>query len=168
MKDLRYPIGKFQHDREVTPAKRTQWIGEIARLPDRLRQALQRAPDHDAPYRPEGWTVRQLVHHLADSHLNAYIRFRLALTEEKPAIKSYEQDRWAELPDARRGPLEPSLEILSGLHRRWVQLLESMSEEDFARRLVYPELGEVTLDFLLQVYAWHSRHHVAHVAATAG
>ncbi len=164
---LRYPVGKFVQDREVTPEKRKQWIGEIARLPERLRQALQQAPDHDAPYRPGGWTVRQLVHHVADSHLNAYVRFRLALTEENPSVKTYDQEKWAELADAREAPVESSLAILDGLHRRWARLLESLSEQDFARKLQHPEWGRIDLDVILQIYAWHSRHHVAHVSGSA-
>ncbi len=165
----RFPIGRFKMDREITPDKRKHWIAQIAALPERLRQALQAVSKSrlDAPYRPDGWTVRQVVHHLADSHVNAYVRFRLALTEDDPAVKTYDQERWAELADARTAPVEPSLELIEGLHARWVSLLESLSDDDYARTFAHPELGEVSLDMNLQIYAWHSRHHVAHIMGLA-
>ena len=122
----------------------------------------------DTPYRPEGWTVRQVVHHVPDSHMNAYVRFKLALTESAPAIKGYEEARWAELEDTQRVPVEVSLALLAALHTRWVALLQSMPEADFQRTLVHPEHGVRTLDQMLATYAWHGPHHVAHVTALAG
>ena len=167
MDDLRYPVGKFIFDSDVTPGKRTAWIRQIAETPAALRQALQGLSDAQlgTPYRPDGWTVRQVVHHVPDSHMNAFIRFKLALTEDNPTIRPYDEAAWARLADVRLTPIETSLEILDAVHRRWVLLLESMQAEDFARPLVHPESGAVTVDRLLQLYAWHGRHHVAHVTS---
>jgi hypothetical protein len=117
----------------------------------------------DTPYRPGGWTVRQVVHHVPDSHMNAYVRFKLALTEEAPTIKPYAEARWAELPDTRLTPPEVSLTLLDNLHERWVNILRNMTPEDFERRLQHPEKGLLTLDAMLSLYSWHGRHHVAHV-----
>ncbi|MDZ7344493.1 MAG: putative metal-dependent hydrolase, partial [candidate division KSB1 bacterium] len=119
----------------------------------------------DTPYRPEGWTVRQLVHHVPDSHLNAYIRFKLAITEEKPTIKTYEEKLWSELHDARTAPIEISLALLEALHKRWVLFLQSLNPSDFARPFHHPELGTMNLDTLLRLYAWHGRHHVAQITS---
>ncbi len=116
------------------------------------------------PIARAGWTVRQVVHHLPDSHINSYVRFRLALTEDSPTIKPYAESQWAELPDARTSPAEPSLILLDGLHRRFTALLRSLTPDDFAKTFRHPELGEVRLDWTLGLYAWHSRHHVAHIA----
>jgi len=167
MEDLRYPIGKFRADSEVTDAKRRQWIEEIAATPAALRAAVAGLSDTrlDTPYRPGGWTVRQVAHHLPDSHLNAYVRFKLALTEAEPTVKTYDEAAWAELADGRTAPVELSLALLDSLHRRWVLVLRSLSPGDFARTFRHPEWGTVTLDWYLQQYAWHGRHHVAHVAS---
>ena len=167
MEDLRYPIGKFREDPEVTDAKRRQWIEEIAATPAALRAAVAGLPDArlDTPYRPGGWTVRQVAHHLPDSHLNAYVRFKLALTEKEPTVKTYEEAAWAELSDGRSGPVELSLGLLETLHGRWVLLLRAMSPTDFGRTFRHPELGRVNLDTYLQMYAWHGRHHVAHITS---
>jgi len=167
MEDLRYPIGKFTADPEVTDAKRPRWIEEIAATPASLRAAVAGLSDArlDTPYRPGGWTVRQVVHHLPDSHLNAYVRFKLALTEAEPTVKTYEEAAWAELSDGRSGPVELSLGLLGTLHGRWVLLLRAMSPTDFGRTLRHPELGRVNLDTYLQMYAWHGRHHVAHITS---
>lgn len=167
MDDLRYPVGRFAKDPEVTPEKIRGWIDSIDAVPGALRSALAGlSPEQlDTPYRPGGWTVRQVAHHVPDSHLNAYVRFKLALTEDEPTIKPYEEARWAELADTRETPLEVSLALLEALHRRWVTLLRSLEPPDFGRRLVHPELGRLTLDHVLQIYAWHGRHHVAHVTA---
>ncbi len=166
---LRYPIGRFELDREVTPEKRKRWIRQIAVLPERLGQALQVVSKEklDTPYRPGGWTVRQVVHHLADSHVNAYVRFRLALTEDAPAIKTYDQEKWAGLHDAVHAPVEASLQLLQGLHVRWIALLEQLPESAFGRVIEHPEWGRVPLDMQLQLYAWHSKHHVAHILRLA-
>ncbi len=167
MTDLRYPVGKFKLDGDITEAGRRDLIESIARAPAKLRAAVEGlSPEQlDTPYRPDGWTVRQVVHHLPDSHLNAYIRFRLALTEDEPAIKTYEQERWAELEDARTAPVDLSLALLESLHRRWVLLLRALPPAAFARTFRHPELGVVTLDQQLRMYEWHGRHHVAHITS---
>ena len=165
MADLRYPVGTLAYEHAVTPGKRAAWIRQIAETPAALRAAVQGlTEDHlDRPYRPGGWSVRQLVHHVADSHLNAYIRFKWTLSEENPTIKPYLQERWAELDDTKFTPVSVSLDLLEAIHTRWGVLLESMKDEDWTRPLVHPENGPMTLDRLLQLYAWHGRHHVAHV-----
>jgi hypothetical protein len=167
MSDLQYPIGKFQKDPNVTEEKRRSWINDIAETPTRLRAAVEGlSPDQiDTPYRPGGWTVRQVVHHLADSHLNSYTRFKLALTEDEPTIKPYDEGRWAELEDSRNAPMEISLALLDSLHERWVLLLLSLSAADFERTFRHPELGLVTLNTNLGLYSWHGRHHIAHITS---
>lgn len=161
MNDLRYPIGKY--DGQVTD--RPSCIQAIADAPARLRAAIQGLSDAqlDTPYREGGWTVRQIVHHLPDSHINSYVRFRLALTEDEPLIKPYEESRWAELADARTAPVEISLNLLESLHRRWVILLRSLTESDWQRKFRHPELGTISLHYTLGLYAWHGRHHVAQI-----
>ena len=165
--ELRYPVGKFHYEGEMTEEARRRAIEEIAATPAKLRVAVKGLTPQqlDTPYRPEGWTVRQVVHHLPDSHLNAYVRFKLALTEDAPTIKPYEQERWAKLEDTQKTPVEVSLALLDSLHQRWVVLLKSLGPVDFARTFRHPEQGIVTLDKQLALYAWHGRHHVAHVAA---
>jgi uncharacterized damage-inducible protein DinB len=166
--DARYPIGRFQPPSEIDPHHREQWIAEIERLPADLRRAVEALPAErlDTPYREDGWTVRQVVHHVADSHLNAYVRFRLALTEDEPTIKPYVEASWAELEDARTLDPEVSLRLLEALHARWVALLRSLEEDGFRRRFRHPEHGRTpTLEQTLALYAWHGRHHVAHVEA---
>lgn len=166
MQDLRYPVGKFDSEAPLTAESRAAAIADLASLPANLRAAVAGLTDAqlDTPYRPEGWTVRQLVHHLADSHINAYTRVRLALTEDNPTIKPYEEKLWAELADSTSLPAESSLGILDGLHLRWVKLLRTLSDADCARTVVHPTSGRtMTLDFLTAMYAWHCRHHVAHV-----
>ena len=165
MVDLRFPAGPFSFDQHPTAAIRGSCIRAIAEAPRAFRQAVEGLSDAqlDTPYRPGGWTVRQVVHHVPDSHMNAYVRFKLALTEDSPTIKPYDEAGWALLVDTARTPIDVSLTLLDALHRRWVVLLESLREEDFARRLIHPERGPVTTDWLLQLYAWHGRHHAAHV-----
>ncbi|MGH7380061.1 MAG: YfiT family bacillithiol transferase [Candidatus Methylomirabilales bacterium] len=167
MEDLRYPIGPFAGEADVTEEKRRRWTEELASTPDRLRAAVNglSAEQLDTPYRPGGWTVRQVVHHLPDSHLNAYVRFKLGLTEREPTIKPYDEAAWAELADGRAAPVEVSLTLLESLHHRWILLLRSLTPADFARAFRHPELGRVTLDTYLQMYAWHGRHHVAHITS---
>jgi uncharacterized damage-inducible protein DinB len=167
VEDLRYPIGKFEYDGNATDQRRREWIDQIADAPAKLRAVVAGLNDEqlDAPYRPGGWTVRQLAHHVPDSHMNSYVRFRLALTEEEPTIKPYHEDRWAKLPDASSAPIDSSLALLDSLHERWVILLRSMTPEQFARTFRHPELGLVTLDKNVALYAWHGRHHVAHITA---
>ena len=169
LEELRYPVGRFSRRDDVTTEERAGLIDEIAALPSRLRSAVADLSDEqlDTSYRPDGWTVRQLVHHVADSHVNAYVRFKLALTEEKPTIKPYDQAAWAELPDARTEPVEISLDILDAVHHRWTLLLRTLDEKQWSRVFRHPEIGEVSLDTNLQLYAWHSRHHLAHVTTLA-
>jgi hypothetical protein len=163
--NLSYPIGKFDFAAPVDPAGRPALIAVLEQAPSRLRQAVAGLdePQLDSPYRPGGWTVRQVVHHLADSHANSYVRFRLALTEHEPAVKAYDEKQWAELPDARSLPVESSLRTLEGLHTRWVELLRRLSDAEFARTFRHSELGPVRLDTNLALYAWHCRHHTAHI-----
>lgn len=163
--DLRYPVGEFEMPGQVTAGARAEAIGEIAATPKKLRAAVKGLNDTqlDTPYREGGWTVRQVVHHLADSHLNAYLRLRLALTESEPTIKPYEQAAWAKLEDAEHAPVEVSLRLIDPLHERWVRLLQSLKAEAYGRKFVYPEHGARTVDWLLFLYAWHGRHHTAHI-----
>ncbi|MDQ2899991.1 MAG: bacillithiol transferase BstA [Acidobacteriota bacterium] len=167
MEDLRYPIGEFRIEGEITEPRRTKWIEEIAEAPGRLRGAVEGLTEGqlDTPYRPEGWTVRQVAHHLPDSHMNCYVRFRLALTEEEPAIKPYEEAKWAELTDARTAPVELSLALLEALHGRWVMLMRSFGDAEFGRAFRHPKLGLLRLDWSAGLYAWHGRHHVAQITA---
>ena len=165
MEDLRYPIGPFRPQPSLTESERKNMIGQIAEAPSLLRKAIAGLDDArlDTPYRPGGWTVRQVVHHLPDSHMNSYIRFKLALTEKEPTIRTYEEHLWAELPEAKSGPIDISIDLLEKLHRRWVIVLENLSPADFEKTLVHPKSGIMNLDRLLQLYAWHGRHHVAHI-----
>jgi uncharacterized damage-inducible protein DinB len=168
MEDPRYPIGRFEFDGKAGPELRQRWIAEIAAAPAALRAAVaDLTPNQlDTPYREHGWTVRQVAHHLPDSHLNAYVRIKLALTEEEPVIKPYNEARWAELPDAAATPVETSLTLLECLHRRWVLLLRELGPTEFSRRLRHPEHGRsMGLDEVLAMYAWHGRHHVAQIVS---
>lgn len=171
LEQLRYPVGRFQRmTMPLDRAARAAHIDTIAKAPAAFRAlAAGRADaDLDTPYRPGGWTVRQVVHHVPDSHMNAYIRMKLAVTEDGPAIKVYAEEKWAELPEAKSGPVEMSLDLLDALHRRWVMFLRALSDADFARVYVHPELGRVTLDEGIALYAWHSRHHGAHMQLGLG
>ncbi len=163
--DPRFPIGKFEMPAQVTPALRQDAIQKIAETPAKLRAAVAGLSQSqlDTPYREGGWTVRQVVHHVPDSHMNAYVRFKLALTESSPTIKPYAEDKWAQLVDTKSTPIEVSLTLLESLHTRWVVLLRSLTAEDFARKLVHPDHGERTMDWLLLIYGWHGPHHTAHI-----
>jgi DinB family protein len=168
MDDLSYPIGRFAPPASgLDPAERERLIVQIEDTPRQLRQAVDGlTPEQvETPYRPGGWTVRQVVHHLPDSHMNSYVRFRLALTEDEPLIRPYHEDRWAELPDSRTAPLEVSLSLLDALHVRWGLVLRAITPEQWKRTLRHPEQGVVGLDRNLALYAWHGRHHVAHVTS---
>jgi hypothetical protein len=167
MTDLRYPIGKFTFDGSPTERVRNKFIDDIEQAPAKLRVAVQGlSPEQlDTPYRPGGWTVRQVVHHVPDSHLNAYVRFKLALTEDEPTIKPYHEDRWAELQEARTAPIEISLALLEFLHKRWVLVLRSIRPEDWKRAFLHPELGVVSLEKNVALYAWHGQHHVSHITS---
>ncbi len=164
--DLRYPIGPFRSvGRSLTAEERTGHIDTIAGHPARMRDLVSDLDDGqlDTPYREGGWTVRQVVHHVVDSHLNAYVRFKLAVTEDRPTICTYQEKLWAELPDAKSAPIGGSLAILENLHGRWVTFLRALGEDEFRRVFVHPELGDLTVDILLEIYGWHGPHHEAHV-----
>src|SRR5713226_7553973 len=165
--DLSYPIGKYEHKDSLTPAERESAIAQIAATPKCLRDTVAGLSQQqfDTPYRPGGWTVRQVVHHLPDSHLNSYVRFKLALTEDEPTIKPYYEDRWAELQEAKTAPIEVSLDLLEALHRRWVLMLRSLEGKDFERTFRHPELGIVPIDKNIALYAWHGRHHTAQITS---
>ena len=165
MTDLCYPIGKYEPIAETTEAQRGALLENLAAAPLRLRAAIKdlSSTQLDTPYRPEGWTLRQVVHHVADSHLNGYIRFRWALTEADPTIKSYNEKQWALLADAHTADPALSLTLLDALHQRWVLLLQSLQPADFNRKLLHPEMGWLKLDTMLGLYEWHGRHHTAHI-----
>jgi hypothetical protein len=166
IEDLRYPIGRFKAEKGVTAPMRRKWIDIIAQFPAELRAELTGLVDSDLAlvYRPGGWAIRQVVHHCADSHMNSLIRFKLALTEDNPKIKPYEEGEWAELPDVVDAPISWSIQILEGLHARWTFLLRRMDDEDFARTFHHPEMKkDLTLDLALDLYQWHCRHHLEHV-----
>ncbi len=165
--DLRYLIGKFNWEGPATADERRSLIDQIEAAPARLRAAVMglSPAQLDTPYRDGGWTVRQVVHHVPDSHMNAYVRFKLALTEEEPTIKPYDEARWAQLSDSRLTPLETSLTLLDSVQERWIVLLRSLGASDFARKFRHPERGVMTLDETLALYAWHGRHHVAHITS---
>ena len=163
--DPRYPIGKLEIPANITPELRRNAIATIAETPAKFRAAIKGLSELqlDTPYREGGWTVRQLVHHVPDSHLNAYVRLKLALTESAPTIKPYAEDKWAQLDDSRSTPIEVSLALLESLHTRWDLLWRSLKPEDFSRKLIHPDHGERTIDWLVFVYAWHGPHHTAHI-----
>lgn len=165
MEDLRYPIGRFAPPAEFSAAFRHQCLIEIEEAPARLRDAVRRltAEQLQTPYREGGWTLAQVVHHVPDSHINAYVRIRLAITEPEPTISDYSEARWAELHDASSSDIEPSLVLLDGLHRRWVNLLRRLTPEQWSRTYVHPVRGAQTIDRAVALYAWHGRHHVAHI-----
>jgi hypothetical protein len=165
MSDPRYPIGKFKFDGPTNQAQRNELIDQIEQAPAALRAAIKNlSPQQiETPYRDGGWTIRQVVHHLPESHMNGYIRFKLALTEDNPTIKPYMEDRWAQTGEVASLPLEVSLGMLEALHQRWVRLLRTLQPEDWKRTFQHPELGSVSLEKYLALQAWHGRHHVAHV-----
>ncbi|HKW63491.1 MAG TPA: putative metal-dependent hydrolase [Candidatus Acidoferrum sp.] len=163
--DPRYPIGNFVMPTQVTPARREQAMDEIALLPRKMRAAVKDLDQAqlDTPYRAGGWTVRQVVHHVPDSHLNAYVRLKLALTEEKPTIKPYDEAAWSKLADSKSTPIEVSLSLLTSVHDRFDRIWRSLKLEQFARQLIHPESGERTVDWILFLYEWHGKHHTAHI-----
>jgi uncharacterized damage-inducible protein DinB len=167
MEDARYPIGKFSPPSSPAPAEIRRAIEVIAECPKALRDAVAGLSDAqlDTPYRDGGWTVRQVAHHIADSHMNAYIRTRLAVTEDTPRIKAYEESDWAKLEDASRAPVEVSVRLLDALHERWVRLMRSLPDDAFARLFDHPENGVRPLHWLVFLYEWHGRHHVAHITS---
>jgi len=165
--DLRYPIGPPERHQHLTAEQRLPLIENVAQMPACLAIAVDglTAAQLDTPYRPGGWTVRQVVHHLADSHMNSFVRFKLALTEDAPTVKTYDEARWAETVEAKTPPIEISQSLLGSLHARWVMLMRAMGEDEWSRKISHPERGIVTLDENLCLYSWHSRHHVAHITA---
>jgi DinB superfamily len=167
MNDLRYPIGRFERPESISQSELQTAINAIGTLPGDLRAAASGLDDKqlDTPYRSDGWTVRQVVHHVADSHMNSYIRMRLGLTEDEPTISPYDENAWANLVDARHAEIEPSLALLEALHRRWTMLLKSFTDNDWKRTFRHPERGAVRLDVNAMLYAWHGKHHVAHITS---
>lgn len=167
MDDLQYPIGKFEWTGSAGDGQLHQWVDEIAAAPAHLRAAVRDLSpvQLDTPYRPGGWTVRQVIHHVPDSHINCYVRVRLALTENAPLIKPYDEAQWAMLEDSRTAPLELSLSLLESLHARWIILLRSLTAADWQRTFRHPVLGLVTLERTAALYAWHGRHHTAHITS---
>ena len=167
LQHLRFPIGKYERPAQLplTGEARAALIGDIERAPAALRAAVAGLSDRqlDTPYRPGGWTIRQVVHHVPDSHMNGYTRMRLAATEDNPSIKPYLEARWAELPDVRAVPIDVSLALLDALHVRWSAFLRGLSPVDFQRSYLHPELGVVPLDVAIGIYAWHGKHHTAHI-----
>jgi len=165
---LRFPIGKYSKPNVISKETLEDWIIDLEQFPDNLSNAVRNLSSEqlNTPYRPGGWTVSQVVHHCADSHLNSFIRFKLALTEDKPTIKPYYEDRWADLPDARDFPIESSLKIIEGVHQRWTHLIKNLSEEDLKKVFIHPEHNkEFTLIETIGLYAWHSNHHLAHITS---
>ena len=166
VEELKYPIGKFVKPDTFTPEILNHYIRNIESFPSRLRTEVEHLTDEqlDTRYRPDGWTIRQVVNHCADSHMNSFMRFKLALTEDTPTIKPYFENRWAELADSKRMPIEPALKILEGLHQRWVVILKSLTKEDLEKKYIHPERGkELRLDETVGLYAWHCNHHLAHI-----
>jgi hypothetical protein len=170
LEQLRYPVGKAPRVAALDAAARKTMIDAIAEAPARYRSLTAGLSDAelDTPYRPGGWTIRQVVHHVPDSHMNAYIRMKLAVTEDKPAIRIYMEDRWAELPEAKSGPVDMSLALLEALHHRWVTFLRALPAETFAKTFAHPEWGQVSIDGAIALYEWHCRHHVAHIEQGLG
>lgn len=164
---MQYPIGKFSFVENVTSEARKTFIGEIAVAPEKLKEAVSGLNDEqlNTPYRHDGWTIRQVVHHIPDSHLNAFARMKFALTENKPTIKAYDEKEWAKLEDYYQTPIEVSLNLLEALHKRWIILLQSINEGDFKKELYHPELGLISIDFLVAQYAWHGKHHISHITS---
>lgn len=167
MTDLRYPVGHFTPDPIPTPETRNRHIERLTALPGLIRKAVTGLNDNqlNTPYREGGWTVQQVVHHVADSHMNAYIRFKWALTENEPTIKAYEEGEWARLKDSELTPVEVSVTMIDSLHARWMVLARSMKAEDFQRKFVHPDSGPHDVDWLLQLYSWHGNHHLAHITS---
>ncbi len=165
MEDLRYPIGRYQSDVPVDPRQLERWMDEIAGVPALLQSAVAGLTTDQLahPYRPGGWTIRQLIYHIGDSHLNSYVRFKWAMTEDVPTIKAYDQNGWASLDDYRASSVEDSLAFLAVFHARWVALMRTLSPADLSRTYIHPDLGEKRLDWTVGMYAWHGRHHLAHI-----
>ncbi len=166
LENLKFPLGKFNPPIVYSTAHLQEWITDISKFPERLSRKVENLSEAqlDTPYREDGWTIRQLVNHCADSHMNSLMRFKLALTEDNPTIKPYYEDRWAQLPDSKNMPIEPALKMLEGLHERWVHLLQSLTPEKLKRTFIHPESGkQFRIDENIGLYAWHCNHHLAHI-----
>ena len=165
LEKLKFPIGKFVFNPNADENEIRQWVSEIENLPLQIRSAVKGLNEAqlNTPYRPGGWTVKQVVHHLADSHMNAYVRIKLALTENNPAIKAYSEKLWAEMDDAKNLPVESSLSLIEALHARWAYLLKNLSSVDISKTMIHPERGEISVKFILALYAWHGKHHCRHI-----
>lgn len=166
LEQLKFPIGKFEKPDIITPNLLEKWITDISSFPERLKKEVMHLTDQqlDTPYRPGGWTIRQVIHHCADSHMNSLTRFKLTLTEDQPVIKPYYEERWAELADSKKMPIAPSIKMLEGIHERWTILLKQLTETDYARTFIHPEHGKIfRIDENIGVYAWHGNHHLAHI-----
>ena len=165
--DLRYPIGEFKFEAPLTDEQRRDCLNKIEETPSRMRAAVEGLSQQqlDTPYRPEGWTVRQVVHHVPESHMTSYLRFKLDITEDEPTIKPYDEASWAKLDDAREAPIELSLDLLETLHKRWMWFLRSLKPEDYRRTFRHPEIGIVSVDKNIALYAWHGPHHVAQITS---
>ena len=167
--ELKYPIGQFEKPPIISKEILSQWISDISTFPSRLKSEVNHLTEEqlDTQYRPEGWTIRQVIHHCADSHMNSLIRLKLALTEDQPTIKPYFEERWAELHDSKNMPIEPSLKMIEGIHERWTVLLNNLTDEQYARIFIHPEHGKTfRVDENIGVYAWHCNHHLAHISET--
>jgi hypothetical protein len=166
--DVRYPVGACEWPADITGEEKRRHLLDIAELPAKLREAVAGvAPQHlDIPYREGGWTIRQIVHHIPDSHMNSYVRFKLALTEDQPIIKPYDEKLWAEMAEARTAPIEMSLAMVDALHGRWSLMLQNMTDADFERSIIHSEIGALKLKSMVAGYGWHCRHHVAQIVAT--
>jgi len=167
LEKLKYPIGRYQVERNIDKAAIRSWIKEIEMLPQKLSEAVKglNAKQLQTPYRPDGWTVLQVVHHIADSHMNSYIRFKLALTEDKPMIKPYDEKLWAELPDSKEVEIDVSLDLIRSLHKRWTELLKQLSDEELNKEFLHPESGMKELNETICHYAWHGNHHLAQITS---
>jgi hypothetical protein len=166
---LKFPIGKFEKPKTITKDDLLKWISEISTFPTRMKNEVNNLTNQqlDTQYRPEGWTIRQVVHHCADSHMNSLTRFKLTLTEDKPTVKPYYEERWAELADSKNMPIEPSLKMIEGIHERWTVLLNNLTESDYSKIFIHPEHGkEYRMDENIGLYAWHCNHHLAHITET--
>jgi hypothetical protein len=169
LEELKFPIGRFEKPDTITKEQITQWIDAISAFPTRLNTAVSNLTEEqlDTPYRPEGWTIRQVVHHCADGHMNSLIRLKLALTENEPIIKPFDEVSWAELADSKNMPIAPSLKMIEGIHARWTALLNLLTQEHYNRSFIHPDHNnKIRIDEYIAMYAWHSNHHLAHITTT--
>lgn len=169
IEELKYPIGRFEKPAIITADTLSKWISDILYFPERLKNEVNHLTDEqlNTHYRPDGWTIRQVIHHCADSHMNSLTRLKLVLTEDKPTIKPYYEERWAELADSKNMPIEPSLKMIEGIHERWTVLLNNLTKDEYSRIFIHPEHGKTfRIDENIGIYAWHCNHHLAHITET--